>query len=112
MQGVGAGWKKEDPAKLQADMEAAQLAADESRFDCARKFADIESRKRHEFLNVMLSTMEAHHRHYKQSSEVCSPAAELEYLSMMLILCPEHASMQRTCKSNSLNQVPCRSLAF
>ncbi|KAK9822748.1 hypothetical protein WJX74_003816 [Apatococcus lobatus] len=70
IRGVGAGWKKEDPAKLQSDMEAAQLAADEARFDCARKFADIESRKRHEFLNVMLSTMEAHHRHYKQSSEM------------------------------------------
>ena len=67
---MSGGWKKEDPAKLQADMEATQLSADEARFDCARRFAEVEYRKRYEFLNSTLSTMEAHQRYYKQSSEV------------------------------------------
>ena len=55
---------------MQAEMESTQLAADDARFDCARRFTEVEYRKRHEFLNCTLSTMDAHLRHYKQGFEV------------------------------------------
>ncbi|KAK9807526.1 hypothetical protein WJX72_001570 [[Myrmecia] bisecta] len=63
-------WKKEDPDKLHAEMVAAQAAADEARFDIARKMTAVESRKRFEFLEAMVSSMDAHLRFFERGFEV------------------------------------------
>ena len=49
-----------------------QTAAEEARFDCARKLTEMESRKRYEFLEAMLSSMDAHLRFFERGHEVCS----------------------------------------
>ena len=51
----------------QHDMQA---AAEEARFECARKLTELESRKRFEFLEAMTSSMDAHLRFYERGHEV------------------------------------------
>lgn len=48
-----------------------QAAAEEARFECARKLTELESRKRYEFVEAMTSSMEAHLRFYERGHEVC-----------------------------------------
>ena len=48
-----------------------QAAAEEARFECARKLTELESRKRYEFLEAMTSSMDAHLRFYERGHEVC-----------------------------------------
>ena len=47
-----------------------QTAAEEARFGCARKMTELESRKRYEFLDAMLSSMHAHLRFFERGHEV------------------------------------------
>ena len=47
-----------------------QLSAEEARFDCARKMTEVESRKRYEFLEAMVSSMDAHLRFFERGHEV------------------------------------------
>lgn len=49
---------------------AVQRAAEEARFECARKLTELESRKRYEFLEAMVSSMDAHVRFYERGHEV------------------------------------------
>ena len=62
-----------------------QTAAEDARFDCARKMTEVESRKRYEFLEAMVSSMDAHLRFFERGHEVrlcllvyvsmCAPSA-------------------------------------
>lgn len=64
-------WRKgEDAEKIHNDMLGAQTAAEEARFDCARKLTEMESRKRYEFLEAMLSSMDAHLRFFERGHEL------------------------------------------
>ena len=63
-------WKKEDPEDSHADMVAAQAAAEEARFEVARKLTELEGRKRHEFLEALALTMDAHVKFFARGHEV------------------------------------------
>ena len=47
-----------------------QKAAEEARFDRARKMTEVEGRKRYEFLEAMCSSMDAHVRFFERGHEV------------------------------------------
>ena len=47
-----------------------QSAAEEARFERARKMTEVESRKRYEFLEAMVSSMDAHLRFFERGHEV------------------------------------------
>ena len=47
-----------------------QKAAEEARFDRARKMTEVESRKKFEFLEAMCSSMDAHVRFFERGHEV------------------------------------------
>ncbi len=47
-----------------------QTGAEDARFECARKMTELESRKRYEFLEAMVSSMDAHLRFFERGHEV------------------------------------------
>lgn len=47
-----------------------QKAAEEARFDRARKMTEVEGRKKYEFLEAMCSSMDAHVRFFERGHEV------------------------------------------
>jgi hypothetical protein len=47
-----------------------QTGAEEARFECARKMTELESRKRYEFVEAMVSSMDAHLRFFERGHEV------------------------------------------
>ncbi len=47
-----------------------QTGAEDARFECARKMTELESRKRYEFLEGMVSSMDAHLRFFERGHEV------------------------------------------
>lgn len=47
-----------------------QAAAEEARFDRARKMTEVEGRKKFEFLEAMCSSMDAHVRFFERGHEV------------------------------------------
>lgn len=49
-----------------------QTGAEDARFECARKMTELESRKRYEFLEAMVSSMDAHLRFFERGHEVRS----------------------------------------
>ncbi|KAA6429276.1 MAG: hypothetical protein FRX49_00672 [Trebouxia sp. A1-2] len=64
-------WRKGDDAdKLHSDMISAQAGAEDARFECARKMTELESRKRYEFLEAMVSSMDAHLRFFERGHEL------------------------------------------
>ncbi|DBB01590.1 TPA: hypothetical protein ACH3X1_000238 [Trebouxia sp. C0004] len=64
-------WRKGDDAdKIHSDMISAQTGAEEARFECARKMTELESRKRYEFLEAMVSSMDAHLRFFERGHEL------------------------------------------
>ncbi len=52
-----------------------QTGAEDARFECARKMTELESRKRYEFLEAMVSSMDAHLRFFERGHEV-TPAIQ------------------------------------
>lgn len=50
-----------------------QSAAEEARFERARKMTEVESRKQYEFLEAMVSSMDAHLRFFERGHEVKPP---------------------------------------
>lgn len=64
-------WRKGDDAdKIHSDMISAQTGAEDARFECARKMTELESRKRYEFLEAMVSSMDAHLRFFERGHEL------------------------------------------
>ncbi|KAL3136510.1 hypothetical protein ABBQ38_005760 [Trebouxia sp. C0009 RCD-2024] len=64
-------WRKgEDADRLHSEMIAAQSAAEEARFERARKMTEVESRKQYEFLEAMVSSMDAHLRFFERGHEL------------------------------------------
>lgn len=61
------GWR---PEIEQDELLAAQGAADEQRFAVARKAAEVESRKRYEFLEAILSAVDAHLQYFRRGQQV------------------------------------------
>lgn len=53
-----------------ADLVAAQSVADELRFEVARKLTEVDVRTRCDFLEALVSTMDAHLQYYKHGHQV------------------------------------------
>ncbi|KAI7840581.1 hypothetical protein COHA_005734 [Chlorella ohadii] len=49
---------------------AAKAAADEARFEVARRFTQVESRKRYEFLEMMVTAVDAHLRYFERGYQL------------------------------------------
>lgn len=62
--------KSYDPDKSFADLQAAKSAADEARFEVARRFTQVESRKRYEFLEMMVTAVDAHLRYFERGYQL------------------------------------------
>lgn len=61
-----------------------QSAAEEARFECARKLTELESRKKYEFLEAMLSSMDAHLRFFERGHEV----SQVIHAAPLVAVCP------------------------
>lgn len=62
--------KSSDPDKTFADLLVAKGAADEARFEVARRFTEMESNKRFEFLEGMVTAVDAHLRYFERGYQL------------------------------------------
>ncbi|PRW20973.1 ADP-ribosylation factor GTPase-activating AGD3-like [Chlorella sorokiniana] len=62
--------KSSDPDKSFADLQAAKSAADEARAEVARRFTQVESRKRYEFLEMLVTAVDAHLRYFERGYQL------------------------------------------
>ncbi|PSC71679.1 ADP-ribosylation factor GTPase-activating AGD1 [Micractinium conductrix] len=64
--------KSSDPDKSFAELQAAKGTADEARFEVARRFTQMESNKRFEFLESMVTAVDAHLRYFERGYQLFS----------------------------------------
>ncbi|GAB4819633.1 hypothetical protein N2152v2_006679 [Parachlorella kessleri] len=66
------GWSSSSkhPDKTMQDLTLAKSAAEEARFELARKLTEVEGRKRYDFLEALVSSMDAHVRFFERGSQM------------------------------------------
>ncbi|KAL4420567.1 hypothetical protein ABPG75_010223 [Micractinium tetrahymenae] len=62
--------KSSDPDKSFQELQAAKGAADEARFEVARRFTEMETNKRFEFLQSMVTAVDAHLRYFERGHQL------------------------------------------
>ncbi|KAL4436335.1 hypothetical protein ABPG77_009897 [Micractinium sp. CCAP 211/92] len=62
--------KSSDPDKSFQELQAAKGAADEARFEVARRFTEMETNKRYEFLQSMVTAVDAHLRYFERGYQL------------------------------------------
>jgi len=66
----GGGGSGSSPERGQQAMNAARSAADEARFDLARKLVEVQVQSRYEFLESVASVMQAHLKYFEHGHDV------------------------------------------
>lgn len=65
------GWSSsKNSDKTMQEMTLAKAAAEEARFELARKLTEVEGRKRHEFLEAVVGSMDAHVRFFERGQHM------------------------------------------